>query len=714
MLRRIVLVVLAAVLVLGVVAGCASQPAPTNTPVPQPTAVKPAAVPPTAVPATAVPTKKFKVALVCGLLGDRSFLDSAARGIKWVNERLPNVETKIIENNDVGEQQLAARAMAEEGYDLIITIGYGSADFTTEIAKAYPNTKFALVDANLDVPNGTGLVFKENEGSFTVGMVAAMLTKTGKVGYVGGIDVPLLRRFEQGYIDGVKYVNPNVQVVSGWVGAFNDPTKGKELALTQYQEGADIIYAAAGKSGEGVLAASKEKGLYSIGVDSDQCYIAPGNVICSMMKMVDVAVYGAVESLTQGKLEAGNRSFGLKENATGLCWLYDTDTEFKDNGPADMVAKMPDILAKVKTAVESIKAGTFCVADFMKALPCDNPAQPGGMPGAATTVAPGEKFKVALVCGLLGDRSFLDSAARGIKWVNERLPNVETKIIENNDVGEQQLAARAMAEEGYDLIITIGYGSADFTTEIAKAYPNTKFALVDANLDVPNGTGLVFKENEGSFTVGMVAAMLTKTGKVGYVGGIDVPLLRRFEQGYIDGVKYVNPNVQVVSGWVGAFNDPTKGKELALTQYQEGADIIYAAAGKSGEGVLAASKEKGLYSIGVDSDQCYIAPGNVICSMMKMVDVAVYGAVESLTQGKLEAGNRSFGLKENATGLCWLYDTDTEFKDNGPADMVAKMPDILAKVKTAVESIKAGTFCVADFMKALPCDNPAQPGGMPK
>jgi len=327
---------------------------------------------------------------------------------------------------------------------------------------------------------------------------------------------------------------------------------------------------------------------------------------------------------------------------------------------------------------------------------------------------PGKTYKVALVCGLLGDRSFLDSAARGIKWVNERLPNVETKIIENADVGEQQLAARAMAEEGYDLVITIGYGSADFTTEIAKAYPDTKFALVDATLDVPNGTGLVFKENEGSFTVGMVAAMLTKTGKVGYVGGIDVPLLRRFEKGYIDGVKYANPNVEVVSGWVGAFNDPTKGKELALTQYQEGADIIYAAAGKSGEGVLAASQEKGLYSIGVDSDQCYIAPGHVICSMMKMVDVAVYGAVESLTQGKLEAGNRNFGLKENAVGCCWLYDTDTEFKDNGPADMVAKMPDILAKVKTAVASIKAGTFCVDDYMKALPCDNPAQPGGMPQ
>lgn len=374
MLRRIVLIVLAAVLVLGVVAGCASQPAPTNTPVSQATAVKPTAVPP-----TAVSTRKFKVALVCGLLGDRSFLDSAARGFKWVNEQLPNVETKIIENADVGEQQLAARAMAEEGYDLVITIGYGSADFTTEIAKAYPNTRFALVDATLDVPNGTGLVFKENEGSFTVGMVAAMLTKTGKVGYVGGIDVPLLRRFEKGYIDGVKYANPKIQVVSGWVGSFTDVTKGKELALTQFQEGADIIYAAAGKCGEGVIAAAKEKGLFAIGVDSDQCYIQPGTVVASMMKMVDKAVFDAIRSLTEGKLEAGNRVYGLKEDATGLCWLYDIDSEFKDNGPADMVAKMPDILTKVKAAVAKIKSGEMCVEDYMAVYPCDKPAQPGGM-----------------------------------------------------------------------------------------------------------------------------------------------------------------------------------------------------------------------------------------------------------------------------------------------------------------------------------------------
>ena len=373
MFRKALYVVVVMVLMVTLVAGCAPKAEPTATPKPvaQATAV------PTAKPAE--PGKTYKVALVIGLLGDRSFLDSAARGITWTNERLSNVETKIIENADVGEQQLAARAMAEAEYDLIITVGYGSADWTTEIANEYPDTKFAIVDSTLDAPNGTGLIFKEHDGSFTVGMVAAMLTKTGKVGYVGGMDVPLLRRFEEGFIQGVKYADPNVEVVTGWVGAFNDPTKGKELALTQYEEGCDIIYAAAGRSGEGVLAASGEKGLYSMGVDSDQCYIAPGNVICSMMKMVDVAVFDAIKSLTEGSLEAGTREYGLEEDAIGLCWLYDTDTEFADNGPADMVAKVPEIKAQVQAAVDKIKAGEMCVKDHMEVYTCENPAQPGGM-----------------------------------------------------------------------------------------------------------------------------------------------------------------------------------------------------------------------------------------------------------------------------------------------------------------------------------------------
>lgn len=364
MFRRSLLTVFAAVMVFSLLTGCGG----------------------TAEPTEQVPTKTYRVALVISQLGDRSFLDSAARGIEMAKTEFPNIETKIIENQDVGEQQLAARAMAEEGYDLVITVGYGSADWTSEIAQEYPNAHFAIVDSTLldaegkELANGTGLTFREDEGSFTVGMAAAMLSKTGKIGYIGGMDVPLLRRFELGYIQGAQYVNPDIQVVSGWVGAFNDPTKGKELALTQYEEGVDIIFAAAGKSGEGVLAASAEKGLYSIGVDSDQCYIQPGHVIASMMKMVDRAVFDTIKAMVEGNLAGGTRVYGLKEEAVGMCYLYGIDQEFINNGPDDMAKMLQDeVIPAVKAAAEKIKSGEMCVTDYVEVFPCDKPAQPGGM-----------------------------------------------------------------------------------------------------------------------------------------------------------------------------------------------------------------------------------------------------------------------------------------------------------------------------------------------
>ena len=379
MVKSMLVKVFAIVMILTMLASCA----PAATPAP----VAPVAPAATAVPAVSGcdPAKTYKVALVIGQLGDKSFLDAAARGIKMVNDSLKNVETKIIENNDVGEQQLAARAMADQGYDLVITVGFGSADWTTQIATEYPKTWFAIVDSTLNdkdgnpLKNGTGLTFREDEGSFTVGMIAAFLTKTNKVSYIGGMDVPLLHRFEQGFIQGVKYVNPKVEVTSGWVGAFDNPNKGKELALTQYAEGSDIIYAAAGKSGEGVLQASKEQNKFSIGVDSDQDYMQPGSVITSMLKRVDLAVLGEVQDLVACKLTTGTKVFGLQEGGVGSTFLYSDSTEFLKSGPADMIKILTDTaIPATKKAVEEIKAGTMCVKDSMQLFPCDKPAAEGG------------------------------------------------------------------------------------------------------------------------------------------------------------------------------------------------------------------------------------------------------------------------------------------------------------------------------------------------
>ncbi len=233
MFRQTMMKIFSLVVIVAMLVGCASATtvAPTTAPVEPTTA--PVVAEATKAPAAGCDVNRpVKVALVIGQLGDKSFLDSAARGIQFVNDQFKNVETKIIENNDVGEQQLAARAMADAKYDLVVTVGFGSADWTSQIAAEFPEVKFAIVDAELadkdgkPLANGTGLTFREDEGSFTVGMIAGMLTKSGKVGFVGGMDFPLLRRFELGFIQGVKYVNPTAEVTSGWVGSIQRPEQG--------------------------------------------------------------------------------------------------------------------------------------------------------------------------------------------------------------------------------------------------------------------------------------------------------------------------------------------------------------------------------------------------------------------------------------------------------------------------------------------------------
>jgi basic membrane protein A len=345
---------------MGLAAGCAPQATPTS---------KPAA--------TAV--KMHKVGMLVRLLGDRSAWDSMARGIEWANERLPNIEGKVFEHQDTGEMELTGRALADEGYELVISYGYDVVDWMSNLAEQYPNTHFFVLGGMPpERANLSGGDFKEHEGCFTVGIAAGMLTKTGKVGFVGGMDIPIINRFRLGYEQGVHYVDPTIEVVTGWVGEFIDPTKGKELALLQFQEGVDIVFHAAGKSGEGVLAAAAEEGRFAIGVDSDQCWIYPGSVITSMIKNMDMVVFNKCQELSEGALESGIEYWGLAEGLVGSCYLYDYDEEFITRGPEDMVGEFEaEVIPAMEKAVEAIRAGEFCVSDIMEVFPCDKPPPEG-------------------------------------------------------------------------------------------------------------------------------------------------------------------------------------------------------------------------------------------------------------------------------------------------------------------------------------------------
>ncbi len=262
------------------------------------------------------------------------------------------------EPGDPASLEPAMRAFAERGYDLVIGIGFAQTPIVEEVARDYPKIDFAIVDGVSSLANVASLVFKEQEGAYLVGMIAAAESKTGVLGFVGGMDIPLIHRFATGYEEGARAVDPRVRVIENYVGvtegAWNDPGKGKELALAQVGKGADVLFAAAGNSGLGAFDAAEERGVYVIGVDSDQNWVKPGRVLTSMVKRVDNAVYQIVRERVAGRFQGGVHVYGLDNDGIG----YAMDRYNRGLIPAA-------VLARVEAAKRQIIAGKIHVTDAM-------------------------------------------------------------------------------------------------------------------------------------------------------------------------------------------------------------------------------------------------------------------------------------------------------------------------------------------------------------
>lgn len=260
----------------------------------------------------------------------------------------------------------------------------------------------------------------------------------------------------------------------------------------------------------------------------------------------------------------------------------------------------------------------------------------------------------ALIFDLGGkfDKSFNEAAFNGAKrWADET--GGSFREIELQSEAQREQALRRFAEAGANPVITMGFAMADPLSAVAADYPDTKFVAVDVTwLDAPNVRQIGFAEHEGSYLVGMLAAMASKSGTVGFVGGMDIPLIRHFGCGYAQGAKAVNPDIKIVANMTGttpaAWNDPVKGSELTKAQISQGADVIYAAAGGTGVGVLQTAADEGILSIGVDSNQNHLHPGKVLTSMLKRVDVAVYDAMKA--GADVETGVFVLGLAEEGVG----------------------------------------------------------------
>jgi len=292
---------------------------------------------------TKVDDKALKVGLVLstGGLGDKSFNDSAYRGLTMAEKEL-KVKIKYVEPANVSEFDPFLRQFAEADYDLIVGIGFQMRDSIVKVAREYPNIHFLMVDEPIDMPNVISATFNEPEGSFVAGALAGMMTKTDTIGFIGGMEVPLIKRFGDGFMAGAKYINPEITTFETYVGGnspFNDPARGKEMTLSMIDSEADIIYHAAAGSGMGVFEAAKEREVYAVGVDSNQDGVVPGTVLTSMLKKVDKAVFDIIKDTKEKGFTSGKKDFNLANGGVGI-----TDLEYtKDKISKDKLDRLEEI-----------------------------------------------------------------------------------------------------------------------------------------------------------------------------------------------------------------------------------------------------------------------------------------------------------------------------------------------------------------------------------
>jgi basic membrane protein A len=311
------------------------------------------------------------------------------------------------------------------------------------------------------------------------------------------------------------------------------------------------------------------------------------------------------------------------------------------------------------------------------------------------------KIHVGIVFDIGGkdDRSFNAAAWEGVRRAAKDFPIV-LRDVEPGDPTSIEPAMRAFAERGYELIVGVGFAQAPIMEQVAKDYPKINFAIIDGVSQLPNVASLVFKEHQGSYLVGMIAARTSKTGTIGFLGGMDIPLIHKFAVGYEEGAHSVNRNLRVIVNYIGvtdaAWNDPVKGKELARSQIDRGADVVFTAAGNSGLGAFDAVEQAGKdeqgrarrFVIGVDANQNWVKPGFVLTSMVKRVDNAVYQIVNDQVNGRFQGGIHVYGLENDGVG----YALDQYNKD-----LIA--PEVIQEVEAAKQKIINGQIQVTDAMQ---------------
>jgi basic membrane protein A len=666
-----------------------------------------------------------------GGLGDFGFNDNAKKGINDAITTLSGLGKTILvdeactsscDHADV-TTNIEAFASSTTIYDLIIGIGFTALDGINASAKLHPSQNFMIVDEYVDLSNVQSITFKEQEGSFLAGAMAAMVSTSNDIAFLGGMNISLINRFLAGYEHGARSINPSITVRATYSPdqskPWGDIAGGKDMANAFIQKGSDIIFAAAGGTGLGVFDAVEAHNnaggnkVYAIGVDGDQDHFKPGDILTSMLKRVDHAVNNSVVAVTLGTWTAGLENLGLVENGVGISNMTFTQTEKNAIYSGSMTRWV-----KIQELSKNIKSDEIIVRSTLDTAVIDYNVIDASIAIVYSTSG-------------LGDFSFNDNAKKGISDAISTLSGLGNAIVVDESCTSgctdadvtTNIEAFASSAKVYDLIIGIGFTALDGVNASARLHPSQNFMIVDEYVNLPNVQSITFNEQEGSFLAGAMAAMVTTTNDIAFLGGMNIPLINRFLAGYEHGARTISPSITVRATYSpdpsNPWHDLEGGHYIGDIFIQMGSDVIFVAAGNTGIGVFNAVGSHNnaggnkVYAIGADSDQEYIKPGDILTSMVKRVDLVVNNSVVAVALGTWTAGTENLGLLENGVGLSDMTFTQAEKNAiySGTMTRWDKIQE-LAKNITSGEIVVQSTLDTAEIIWNLPIPPLPAPTGL--
>jgi basic membrane protein A and related proteins len=629
-----------------------------------------------------------------GRVNDGSFNQSANDGMMRAAADF-NLDTTYIETQAQTDYEANLQTCIDNGYDIVVVVGFLIYDATIAAAKANPDVYFIGIDQvpTEAVPNYVGVQYREDQAGFLAGAMAALMTETGKVGGVYGLDIPPVIKFRNGFEQGARFINSSIELFGVYIPDFQAPQEGAEAAEAFIAEGVDVVFGAGGPTGSGGIVRAAELGAWVIGVDQDEYFTTFGEgetpgadrIITSAMKRVDNSVYDMIELLVDSSPLPSDSIYVMDASIDGVGFAPPHD------------APVPDtVVATVQEIFDLLAVGdlTTGVDPVTGELVSDSSPAPTATAGGTSMIG-----SVCLVTdvGRVNDGSFNQSAYQGLLRVADEF-SLDVHLIETIETSQYEANIGDCIEGGYDAIVTVGFLITDVTAAAAALHPDVYFIGVDQfhSSSLPNLVGIQFREDQAGFLAGVLAAQLSETGTIAGIYGVEIPPVRKFRAGFEQGAKYIDPEIEVLGEFIPDFVAPQLGAEAAERFIEAGADVIFGAGGITGSAGIRRAAELGAYVIGVDQDE-YVttfengaapASNRIVSSAIKGVEQGVFDMVELLVQGEPFPAGSLYLMDASMNGVGFAPANEADI----PEEVVARTQevfDLLAsgKLTTGVDPI---------------------------